>query len=137
MDDGLTAPSSRKQPPPSVRQIFEAHAPYYLSIGMTYDDFYTGEPSLVILFRRAQRLADRRKEAELWRAGLYLQYAIASCFGEGVSYPERPFPVTRKEAEERRGLEEREALERDRAYMNRFIQGFLEREEGKRHVHRD
>jgi hypothetical protein len=101
--------------------VFERAFPYYLSIGMTYEQFWCDRPELVIAYRRADEIHKRRVNEELWLAGIYTAEALASTVGNMFSkgnknkYPSEPLPITRDEAEERREREQRAKMERIRA----------------------
>ena len=57
-------------------EIFNKVLPYYLSIGMSAEEFWHGEAELVIAYRQAHKL--RRKEANFncWLQGRYIYDAL-------------------------------------------------------------
>ena len=81
-------------------EIFEDIFPYYLSIGMSYEQFWCESPELVIPYRRADEIRKRRVNEELWLSGIYMAEAIASTVGNMFSkgskyqYPSEPKPIT-------------------------------------------
>lgn len=94
--------------------------PYYLVIGMTYEQFWDGDPSLVISYRRADELRRRRMNEELWLAGIYTSEALASTVGNMFSkqkyhYPSEPKPITRDELAERQERERQAKMEKIKA----------------------
>jgi hypothetical protein len=91
----------------SYTEAFERIFPYYLAIGMTYEQFWCDMPELVIFYRRADEIRKRRVNEELWLAGIYTGEALASTVGNMFSkskyeYPSEPKPITMAEIEERR-----------------------------------
>ena len=93
--------------PRTLTETFEEVFPYYLAFGMTYEQFWYGSPELVIPYRRADEIRRRRKNEELWLAGMYTADALASTVGnmfskQKYSYPSEPRPLTLDEALERR-----------------------------------
>ena len=57
--------------------MFEADCPYYLSIGMTYEQYWYGDVWMVEAFREAEKLRQERVNAETWLQGMYVYDAIA------------------------------------------------------------
>ena len=83
--------------------------PYYLAIGMPYELFWYGEPTLVKAYREAHEMRSAQKNQELWMQGKYnlcafrsvieaLSYGLSGGKGSKPSeYPHEPFPVTEYE----------------------------------------
>ena len=99
---------------------FEAVFPYYLAIGMSYDEFWLCEPERVIAYRRADEIKKRRMNEKLWLNGIYMSEALASTVGNMFSkqkypYPSEPKPITMDEIEARREREERARMEQIKA----------------------
>lgn len=101
--------------------IFEEVFPYYLAVGMTYEQFWHDPPELVIAYRRADEIKKRRVNEELWLAGIYTAEALASTVGNMFSkgskyqYPSEPKPITVSEAQERQEREQRARMEQIKA----------------------
>ena len=103
MGEGQVNPEA----PKTLTETFEEVFPYYLAFGMTYEQFWYGSPELVIPYRRADEIRRRRRNEELWLAGMYTADALASTVGNMFSkqkypYPSEPRPLTLDEALERR-----------------------------------
>ena len=99
-----------------------------MAIGMTYEQYWYGDPLMVRDFYKAAQLKKKREDEAAWLQGLYVYSALRATVGnlildkndEPNRYPEKPFTVTEDEekAEERRKkAEERERL-RLVAYLN-------------------
>lgn len=109
--------------PLSYTEIFYEHFPFYLSIGMTYDQYWNDDCMLVKYYREAHRLRNERKNQELWLQGLYIYEALCDVapilhpFAKSGTrprpYPNKPFPLTREEVE--RDKKEQEKLNRQKA----------------------
>ena len=90
--------------------------PYYLSIGMTAEQFWDGDPYLAKYYRQADEIKVERKNQELWLQGLYVYEAIcdvapilqamAKKGTKARPYPEQPYAITEKQR--KREAEERE-----------------------------
>ncbi len=141
--DDLTEPSE----PPTLAEIFTQAFPYYLSMGMTYDEFWHGAPSLVRAYRKAHDLKRHERNYELWMQGRYIFEALRCApllvgFPEkGVkpgNYPDMPYPLTDKEAEEQeRQREERNFKEYLRQMEAASERELKRREQSKKEVVRD
>lgn len=58
-------------------ELFEDVLPTYLSMGMTYEQFYRDDPKLVIYYRKADELRLQRTNFEHWLLGKYIDEALA------------------------------------------------------------
>jgi hypothetical protein len=105
--------------------IFVQTFPSYMAIGMTYDEFWHGPAILVKYYREAYRIKRREEEWKRWRQGAYFYDALLrvapvmrAAFGKGKvepgKYPEEPWPLTQKEADER---EQRRELENTKRFI--------------------
>lgn len=106
--------------PQTFTDIFEDVFPYYLSIGMTYDQFWYDEPRLVRSYRKADELKRRRMNEELWLAGMYTADALSATVGNMFSkkkqkYPSEPRPITEIELRERKERERNLKMEKIKA----------------------
>ena len=111
----------------SYTEVFESAFPFYLSIGMTYEQFWEGQPSLTVDYRKADELKQRRQNLEAWRQGFYVYNAIGA-FAEILPafpkkgakvqpYMEEPIPINEAEAKERAERKQREKMERIKQRM--------------------
>ena len=118
----------------SYAEIFERLCPYYMSIGMSYDDFWNGDVSMVKAYRKAYELKEKRRNQELWLQGMYFYEALCDAsplfrfsMKKGMIRPEpylkEPYPITAAEVRER---EERQAQEREERIKAGFA-AFAER----------
>ena len=60
----------------SLKKLFEEQCPIYMSYGMTYDEFWNGNPSRAIFYRRAAMIQVKRKDEEFWMQGVYVYDAL-------------------------------------------------------------
>ena len=114
MDDGQVRSST------TFTEIFEGVFPYYLAIGMTYDQFWVEDPALVRAYRKAESIRKRRVNEEMWLNGMYTAEALASTVGNMFSkskykYPSEPKPITMDEIKERQERERRAKMEKIKA----------------------
>ena len=86
---------------------FKEQFPYYLSIGMTPDEYWNGDPDWARAFRRADEIRIERKNQELWLQGMYFYEAICDASPilhdfakkgtKPIPYVEKPYPITEKQ----------------------------------------
>lgn len=116
---------------PTYTEIFEEAFPFYLSIGMTYEQFWEGQPSLTADYRKAHNMIQKRRNQEAWRQGLYIYNAIGA-FAEILPafpkkgakiqpYMEEPLPISEEDVREREERKQREKMERIKQRMLGFV----------------
>ena len=79
---------------------------YAMSIGMSYNDYWYGEPSMLKYYIKAEELKNVRKSQEYWLQGLYTYIAIGSLVPvlnpfskehRAKPYLKQPIPITKEE----------------------------------------
>ena len=60
----------------SLTDLFEKQCPIYMSFGMTYDEFWYGEPYRTKFYRESYKLKVKQKDEELWIQGMYIYEAL-------------------------------------------------------------
>lgn len=113
--------------PVTYSEIFDAHEPFYISIGMTPGEYWNGEAQLTKKYRKAYELERERENHKLWLQGLYIYEALIDAsplyhdFMKGkpepLPYSKEPYPLTDKEARERAEREERIRIEKQKAMV--------------------
>ena len=92
--------------PDSCREIFDKAFPTYLAMGMTYDEFYREDHTLVIAYRRAYKRKLEQENQKLWLMGAYVYQAVArvapllipfNSHPKAEPYLDRPFPLFDKD----------------------------------------
>lgn len=77
----------------SPKAVFDEAFPQYLAIGMSYELYWDGRPELVIPYRRADILRQKRSNNDAWLQGLYIRMAVASTLDKKAKYPKHPFDL--------------------------------------------
>lgn len=101
--------------------MFEEICPYYLAMGMTYEQFWVDDPGLARMYRRADSIRRKRMNEELWLSGIYVAEALSATVGNMFTkgqkhqYPAEPMPITKDEIEERKEREYRLRMEKIKA----------------------
>ena len=119
---GQSAPFSN-----SYTRTFYDQFPYYLSIGMTSDQYWDGDPSLAKYYREADKIRTKRRHEELWLQGMYIydalcdvapiMHAFAKRGTKPRPYPDHPYAITERDKENERKLIEKREREKAKRYM--------------------
>lgn len=87
---------------------------------MTYDQYWFGDPWMVVAYRKKHLLEQQERNTDLWLAGLYVNTAVSVALANGfrekgtpptAKYPEKPYDIFPK-TKEQREAEEREKNEK-------------------------
>lgn len=113
-----------------TEQFYEVF-PYYLSIGMTYEQFWDGDPHLAKYYRQADEIKTERKNQELWLQGLYIYEALcdvapilqamAKKGTKARPYPEQPYAITEKQRKRELEEKERRVADKGKRMMEMFM----------------
>ena len=124
MGSELVSPASHF----SYTEQFEEQCPYYLSIGMTYEQYWDGDCWLTKYYREAYKLRVRRDNEQAWLIGRYvydalcavspLLHAFAKNGTQAHHYLEKPYPSSMEEAREREIQRLKDAAEGFRAFVD-------------------
>ena len=107
-------------------EVMDEMFPMYLDAGMTPDEYWNGDVTWAIAYRK---VLERRREWQnqmLWLQGLYVYHAIKdivpafsikSKATQIEPYLEDPIPITERSRRELEERKERERFEKNLAYM--------------------
>ena len=73
---GLVTKDREKVEYTTLTQLFEEQCPIYMSYGMTYDEYWFGEPYRTKFYRDAFKLKQKRMDEQLWLQGMYIYEAL-------------------------------------------------------------
>ncbi len=102
-------------------ELFELNCPYYMAIGMTYEEFWDKDSTLVRYYKKADELRRDQRNHDMWLQGAYFYSALCSAapafraFSKHGpnEYLDAPFPLSERSQEE----ENRKRLEASKAAM--------------------
>lgn len=125
----------------SIEDFFNSVLPYYVSIGMTIDDFWNGDPENARVFRKADEIKRERKNQEMWMTGLYIYRAIGSLSPilrtnlskkpqSAEPYLSEPLPISKKEIERREKRDEKIRYETNIANLKVWADSINEKRGG-------
>ena len=120
MGSELVSPAS----PLTFTEQFEAQCPFYLSIGMTYDEYWYGSADRVIYYRKAYKMKQKRNNDLAWLNGRYVYDALKAIVPalRGLSkepveqYLDEPYPYTKEDVIEYKNRKMLEKAQKYREY---------------------
>lgn len=104
----------------SYGETFEKMWPYYLAIGMSYEQYWERDAWLARDYREAHDFKRSMRNQELWLGGMYIYEVMSDLAplyrplsdGKGLKpYREYPIPITPKEVE----------AEKERQYKKKIV----------------
>ena len=121
--EGVFRPNS----PFPYTEAFYQQFPYYLSIGMTAEQYWDDDATLAYYYRKAEELRKERRNEEFWLQGMYVYdaisrltpvlHAFAKKGTKPQPYVEEAYPINKKKADDVKERKERAKAERGRRYM--------------------
>ena len=119
---GRSAPISN-----SYTNVFYDQFPYYLSIGMTPEQYWDSDPMLTKYYRKADEIRRKRRNEELWIQGMYIYealcdvspilHAFAKRGTKPTPYPDHPYALTASERVDEAKIKEQLEREKAKRYM--------------------
>ena len=125
----LDSPTQKK----TYSQIFEESFPFYLAIGMSYAEYWVGDPMLTQYYRKAYHIKREEINNNAWLQGLYIYDAVSTALhnalrgmGENKSpakdYANQPYDLYKKNKTEQEKAKEVEIeQEKAAAWMENFV----------------
>ena len=100
----LSQPTETK----TYSERFDECFPFYLAIGMSYAEYWEGDPSLVRYFRKAYKIRQEQENNNAWLQGLYVYDAISTALHNVMrgmakskppakDYAKQPYELYKKE----------------------------------------
>ena len=125
MDDELNRPQRQNK---SYSEIFEELCPFYLSIGMSYAEYWSGPNDAPKHYRKAFKLRQENANHEAWLHGLYVYDAVTSAMSHlskekssHKNYAEKPYSFTPKEIEKDNKEKVEEAQAQAEVWMKSWV----------------
>ena len=114
----------------SYTEIFEESFPFYLAIGMSSAEYWSGDPSLVRYFRKAYKIKQEELNNNAWLQGLYIYDAVSTAVynvmrgknSKAREYAKQPYDFTNRQKTEFEKAKEVEVeQEKALAWMENFV----------------
>lgn len=111
-------------------EILEECFPFYLAIGMSSAEYWTGDPSLVRYFRKAYEIKQEEINNNAWLQGLYIYDAVTTALhnalrGKNIKareYAKQPYNFDNKEKSE---LKKAKEIETEQAKAAVWMENFV------------
>lgn len=124
---GNTAATPLKTYTEKFNELF----PYYLSLGMTEEQYWDKDSTLVIAYRKAEELRSNRRNQEMWLQGAYVYdalcrvspvlHAFAKKGSKPIPYPTEPYSITEKQAELKKEEQAKTVFDKGKKLMEGFM----------------
>ncbi len=111
--------------------IFWQKFPYYLSIGMTEEQYWEGDSVLPKYYRQAEELRKERVNQEAWLQGMYVYDAIARispilhAFAKkgtkAQPYVEEPYPINKRLVDNAETKKDKQKSQKGLRYMEALM----------------
>jgi hypothetical protein len=111
-------------------EVFEECFPFYLAIGMSSAEYWSGDPSLVRYFRKAYNLKQEEINNNAWLQGMYMYDAISTALHNALrgknskprEYAKQPYEFeNREKTEQEKANEVQVAKEEALTWMENFV----------------
>lgn len=115
----------------SYTEKFNELFPYYLSIGMTEEQYWDKDCNLVTYYRQADALRTDRKNQEMWLQGAYfydalcrvspILHAFAKKGTKPAPYSSEPYAISEKQAEFKQMEKDKKVYDKGKKLMEGFM----------------
>ena len=115
--------------------------PYYLSIGMTPEQYWESDCTLVKYYRKAEEIRNEKRNQELWLQGMYVYEAICDASPilqafakkgtKPTPYSAKPYPLTAKQIKRDEEEKQRKLAEKGKKFMEAMVASINKKFEGK------
>lgn len=112
----------------SLEDYYNDICPYFMAIGMSYDDFWYKSPHIAKMFLKAHKIKQKQRNEEMWLQGYYVYIAVASvspvlhAFAKKgtkpLPYLKEPLAITKEEFDKQ---QEKARLARKNAFIARLM----------------
>jgi hypothetical protein len=114
-------------------EIFEESFPFYLAIGMSYAEYWEGDPKLTQYYRKAYRIKQEEINNNAWLQGVYIYDAVSTALHNALrgfskqkppvkEYAQQPYDLFgKKKTEQEKALEVEKEQEKAAAWMENFV----------------
>lgn len=120
--------------PPSLTpytDIFNKNFPYYLSLGMTEEDYWDKDCLLVKYFREVEKINLERKNKYAWLQGMYIYDAllrVSPAFKEfskkrqsPLPYPDNAYDLWEEDVSRNKEEQEKKKYDKAKRYMETYM----------------
>lgn len=115
----------------SYHEICEKLCPDYMAMGMTWDEYWYGDPWMAKAVRQAYAMKRKQVNYDLWLQGLYVYEAVLDASPvfhpfakepKAIPYPSEPYALDKAEREERKAKEQEELEKNNQATIKSWVE---------------
>ena len=114
----------------SYTEIFDECFPFYLAIGMSSAEYWSGDSSLVRYYRKAYEIKQEEINNNAWLQGMYIYDAVSTALHNALrgkntkarEYAKQPYKFGNKEKSE---LEKAKEVETEQAKAAVWMENFV------------
>ena len=111
-------------------RVFLRDLPYFLSIGMSREEYWYEDPLLVRDYLQAEEYRRKNENYTLWLGGIYMREAIMSSIGNAFidkggtpyEYMDKPLPMGSEEIEAAKEAAEEREVQQAEMYMKLLVE---------------
>lgn len=116
-----------------LTEVFEKMCPYYMAIGMTYDQYWRDDVTMPIMFRKAYKIKQEEIKWQIWEEGVYtyealckvspVLHAFAKNGTKPLPFSSEPYGIQkiREEREEKEKIKEEKKADNERMRAQIFF----------------
>lgn len=106
----------------TIGQFIREECPRYLSMGVSYDEYWYGDYTRLPYYRKANQWKQDDTNFACWLQGWYILQAIACVVPKSeATYPTEPIPMTREQVAEQEAKEKQREIDNARAHMEAMM----------------
>ena len=94
--------------------MFNEVCPVYMLYGMTYEQFWYGDPWMVVAYEQAYMLRQRKTNEQMWIMGAYVANAVATALNNGFSKHKIDYMKAPLDIYPKTNVEEQEEIRQER-----------------------
>lgn len=115
-----------------LTEVFEKVCPIYIAIGMSYEQFWRDDPTMVIMYRKSNKIIQEKTKWNNWEQGMYTYEALCKvspvlhAFAKNGTKPQpfskKPYGIEQfKEEEEEEKVNQEKVVENERLKAQVFF----------------
>ena len=116
-----------------LTEVFEKMCPYYMAIGMTYDQYWRDDVTMPIMFRKTYKIKQEEIKWQIWEEGVYtyealckvspVLHAFAKNGTKPLPFSSEPYGIQkiREEREEKEKIKEDKKVDNERMKAQIFF----------------
>ena len=125
----------------SLTEQFEKYCPFYMALGMSYNEYWYGDSQRAKYYRKAYKIKKEQMNEQLWLQGVYIYealldvspilHAFSSKGTKPAPFPKQPYNLgylddlyTKEEKEEMKKAKEEKEVEKERRKAEAYFKSW-------------